>query len=80
MFISVCFLFSWMGYIICCCLFASIAARFGAMSGIGLNFVKMLVIVRVRFIKLNLFIFPPKLLKLSDRSDNEYGKYFNKLH
>jgi len=42
----VCLLFNWVGYIICCCLFTSIAARCGALSGIGLNLIKMLVILR----------------------------------
>ncbi|KAL5270784.1 hypothetical protein ACHWQZ_G001454 [Mnemiopsis leidyi] len=42
----VCFLFNWVGYVVCCCLFTSVAARCGAISGIGLNLVKMLIIIK----------------------------------
>lgn len=42
----VCFLFNWVGYVICCCLFTSVAARCGAISGIGLNLVKILLILK----------------------------------
>jgi len=42
----ICFLFNWLGYIICFCLFTSVAARCGAISGIGLNLVKLLLILK----------------------------------
>lgn len=42
----VCFLFNWIGYVVCCCLFTSVAARCGAISGIGLNLVKMILIIK----------------------------------
>lgn len=42
----ICFLFNWLGYLICFCLFTSVAARCGAISGIGLNLVKLLLILK----------------------------------
>lgn len=42
----VCFLLNWVGYLLCICLCTSIAARSGALSGIGLSFVKWLLIMK----------------------------------
>lgn len=42
----VCFLFNWIGYLLCFCLFNSVAARCGAISGVGLSLVKLLIILK----------------------------------
>ena len=46
----VCVLFSWIGYIVSCCLASSVAAQAGAAAGLGLSLVIKTILVEVAFI------------------------------